>query len=220
MQGIVFTYRNKRQKGRIRFDQKKRSAISLFKNYGSVLLFAAALVIGLTAGCICSGTLSKGTLGRLDFLFMTNMPNRLSGGALGAFCAGFASDFLFLLAAFLLGLSLWGAAALPFVAFFRGFGVGVSAGYLMMTYGLKGVFFYVFVLLPGIVISCAALTYELGAAFDIFGTVLRILTGKLRSDFKKPMGNYLKKGLKYLVITFAASVVDAVLWFALAGLFF
>ena len=178
------------------------------------------LVAGLTVGCVCSGGLSSGALRNLDFLFTTNMPERLSGGAWGAFCAGFASDFLFLLAAFLMGLSLWGAAALPFIAFFKGFGVGVSAGYLILSFGFKGVFFYISVLLPGIVISGMALIYELNAALGIFNTVCRALFKKAKAGFREPLRLYLRSGLKYLIVTFFAAVIDAVLWVSLAGLFF
>ena len=184
------------------------------------MLFSLMLVIGLTAGSFCSGNLSRDTLKSLDFLFATNMPARLSGGALGAFCAGFASDFLFLLAAFLMGLSLWGAAALPFIAFFKGFGVGVSAGYLLMTYGLKGFVFYISVLLPGIVISCVALVYELGVSLSVFLSILRNVLGRTSGGLKETLGRYLKSSLRYLIITFAASVIGSVLWVGLAGLFF
>lgn len=220
MQGIVFTYRKRKHNGTKRL-KKTKSDIKLFtQKWGGLILFALMLVLGLTVGCICSGGLSSGALKNLDFLFATNLPERLSGGALGAFCAGFASDFLFILAAFLLGLSLWGAAALPFVAFFKGFGVGVSAGYLLSTYGFKGVIFYVSVLLTGIVISGMALIYQLNAALDVFKSLCGALFKKEPQGFKMPLAVYARRSFKYLIITFAASVSDAVLWFGLAGFFF
>ncbi|MCR5653734.1 MAG: hypothetical protein K6F88_08040 [Ruminococcus sp.] len=220
MQGIVFTYKNRRRRKKIRAVINKQGIKLFLGRWGGITLFAFMLAAGLTVGCICSGSLSSDTLRNLDFLFTTNMPERLSGGAWGAFCAGFASDFLFLLAAFLMGLSLWGAAALPFIAFFKGFGVGVSAGYLILTFGVKGILFYVSVLLPGIVISGMALIYELNAALGIFRTVCRALFGKAKVAFKEPAALYFRRGLKYLILTFIASVTDAVLWFGLAGLFF
>ena len=220
MQGIVFTYRKRKQSEKNRFIKTKKDVKSLLRKWGGVMLFSLMLVIGLTAGSFCSGNLSRDTLKSLDFLFATNMPARLSGGALGAFCAGFASDFLFLLAAFLMGLSLWGAAALPFIAFFKGFGVGVSAGYLLMTYGLKGFVFYISVLLPGIVISCVALVYELGVSLSVFLSILRNVLGRTSGGLKETLGRYLKSSLRYLIITFAASVIGSVLWVGLAGLFF
>ena len=219
MQGIVFTYKTRKKRDKIRV--KKTGHIKLLlKRWGGIALFAFTLVAGLTVGCICSGGLSSGTLKSLDFLFATNMPERLSGGAWGAFCAGFASDFLFLLAAFLMGLSLWGAAALPFIAFFKGFGVGVSAGYLILTFGVKGIMFYILVLLPGIVISGVALIYQLNAALDIFRCVCRALFSRAQAGFREAVRLYLRSGLKYLIVTFFAAVIDAVLWVSLAGLFF
>lgn len=220
MQGIVFTYRKRKQYEKVRVKKTKQDLKSLFRRWGGVVIFAFMLVLGLTVGCICSGSLSSGALKNLDFLFMTNMPQRLSNGAWGAFCAGFASDFLFLLAAFLIGLTLWGAAVLPSISFFRGFGVGVSAGYLLITYGFKGILFYISVLLPGIIISAMVLIYELNAALGIFMKVCRKLFGKTTVDFREPLRLYLKSSFKYLVITFFAAVTDTVLWVGLAGLFF
>ena len=220
MQGIVFTYKTRKRRGKTRVKKTGQSIKPALKRWGGIMLFALMLVAGLTVGSICSGGLSSDTLKNIDFLFATNMPQRLSGGAWGAFCAGFASDFLFLLAAFLMGLSLWGAAALPLVAFFKGFGVGVSAGYLILSFGVKGVLFYISVLLPGIVISGMALIYELNAALGIFKTVCRSLFTKAKVGFREPLRLYLQSGLKYLIVTFFASVIDAVLWVSLAGLFF
>ena len=220
MQGIVFTYRKRKQSGKTRLVKTKKDLKILLRKWGGVMLFSLTLVIGLTVGSLCSGNLSRETLGNLDFLFATNMPARLSGGAWGAFCAGFASDFLFLLAAFLMGLSLWGAAALPFIAFFKGFGVGVSAGYLIMTYGLKGLVFYISVLLPSIAISCVALVYELGVSLSVFRSILQNVLGRTSGGLKATLGRYLKSSLRYLIITFTASVIGSVLWVGLAGLFF
>lgn len=220
MQGIVFTYRKRKSRNKTRQTYRKDGVKRFFRRWGGIIFFAVMFVLGLSVGCIMSSDLSDSTLKNLDFLFMTNMPERLSGGAINAFCAGFASDFLFLAAAFILGLSLWGVAALPFIAFFKGFGVGVSAGYLLTAYGFKGIVFYVTVLLPGIAVFAMALIYELNAALGIFRRLYLTLFGKAKRDFREPVRMYLKSSLKYLIITFAAAVVDAALWIGLAGLFF
>jgi len=219
MQGVIFTYRKRKQRDKQRLTLKKGELKAFVSKWGSAMFFAAMLVLGLGFGCACAGSLSESALKNLDFLFTTNLPQRLSGGAWGVFCAGFASDFLFLFAAFLMGMSLWGAAALPFIAFFKGFGIGVSAGYLLITYGLKGVLFYASVLLPGIVVFSVALVYELSAAYCLFKHLLRVLSGKTKSGFKEQFRLYLKSGLKYLALSFAAAVTDAVLWIGLAGVF-
>ena len=196
MQGVVFTYRKRKKREKVRFNYQKQDIILFFKKWGIPIVFALALALGLGFGCFFAGGLSRDALGNLDFLFTTNMPQRLSGGAINAFCAGFASNFLFLLAAFLMGLSLWGVVTLPFIAFFKGFGVGVSAGYLLMTYGLKGIIFYLTVLLPGIVIFSLALVYQLSSAYNVFKRLCAALFSKNGFDFKKPLNIYLKSGLK------------------------
>lgn len=220
MQGIVFTYRKNKQHYKNRLIKKNKNFKSLFRRWGGVITFAFLLVFGLAAGCVSSGNLSSDTLKNLDFLFMTNMPQRLSGGAIGAFCAGFASDFLFLFSAFLMGLSLWGVAALPFISFLRGFGIGVSAGYLLITYGFKGLLFYIFVLLPGIVISATVLIYELNASLMFYISMCRKLFKKTSTDFREPIRLYMRRSLRYLIVTFIAALTDTVLWVGLAGLFF
>ena len=65
------------------------------------------------------------------------------------FVACFASDFIFLAVVFLLGLAPWGIPFLPFVSAFKGFGTGLTAAYLIITYSLKGAGFYLLVVLPG-----------------------------------------------------------------------
>jgi hypothetical protein len=71
-------------------------------------------------------------------LFTTNLDARLGQNAVSTFCACFASDFIFLTVVFLLGLAPWGIPFLPFISAFKGFGTGLTAAYLIITYSLKG----------------------------------------------------------------------------------
>ena len=218
MQGIVFTYRRKKREKKPR-ERRRLNIKPIVRKWGAIALFALCLAAGLAVGCYSAGGLSERSLKSLDFLFATNLPERLEGGALNTFFAAFGSDFLFLLCAFLSGLSLWGVAATPCVAFFKGYGVGVSAGYLLQSFGLKGIFFYITVLLPGAVLFSLALVYQLGGAFGLFRKMLAALFSG-DAEFKPALSSYLKRGLQYLLITFSASLLDMILWTCLAGLFF
>ena len=221
MQGLVFTYRKKRTRRSEKLREKAPEIKKALAKWGAVMFFSAALAGGLLCGCLTAGGLKPDTLKNLDFFFTTNLPDRLSGGALNAFTASFGSGFLFLLSAFLLGLSLWGAAAMPFVAFFKGYGVGVSAGYLLMTYGLKGLVFYLTALLPGIVVFSMALIYELGSAYHMYLKILKSLFSKAcGSFFKDALREYSRRSLRYLAASLAAALIDTALWACLAGLFF
>ena len=151
MKGIVLSLGLPRKKRRLP-DLK-----TIIRRHGTTLLFAALILIGLVLGAVYSKSADKNTLRSLDFLFTTNLESRLSQGAFGTFCACFASDFIFLLAVYLLGIAAWGIPFIAALLCFKGFGTGVTAGWLCVSHGLSGAGFYLLVLLPGTFIFCAAL---------------------------------------------------------------
>lgn len=229
MKGIVFSLgknerkRSKPQKSsankRFGISSRKPDVKYLIKRYGSVAFFTAMLICGLMAGALISNSISKDTLLRLDFLFTTNLPDRLDGGAFTAFCASFASDFLFLLLAFLMGLCMWGIVALPFITFFKGFGIGVSAGYLFSTYGLTGAVFYLSVLLPGILVFSMVLVYMSSSSYNIFKRLCKSLFSKGDNYFSASLKIYFQKSFLYLLLSLFSALLDMILWCLFAGLF-
>ncbi|MFR1214491.1 MAG: stage II sporulation protein M [Acutalibacteraceae bacterium] len=64
---------------------------------------------------------------------------------------------MFLLFCFLCGLSIWGAYCVPLAPLFRGFGMGITAGYLYAAYGFQGFLFHLAVILPGAFICLIAI---------------------------------------------------------------
>lgn len=211
MRGLILTFKRRRFHG-------LPDIRGILRRYGAVIFFSLTLAGGLLTGSLLSGLIDSETLKRLDILFTTNMPDRLRGGVAGAFCASFCSDFLFLLTAFLLGLCVWGVAGLPLISFFRGFGIGLSAGYLFTSYGMKGVMFYLIVLLPGVCVFCAALVYELCASFDMYRRMTRLILGRETRGFKRALAVYLRKSAVYLLAALIASGLDVLLWFAFSGM--
>ena len=108
---------------------------------GSFVMFCFVLFGGIVWGAVSSRNAGMDTLKKLDFIFQTNFELRCSQGMAAAFVSSFASAALFMLVILLLGLSLWGgflAAALPF---FKGYGYGLSVGYLYGAYGFRGVLY-------------------------------------------------------------------------------
>lgn len=194
---------------------------SLIKNYGLILLFAALLLFGLVGGALYAHCAGERFLKSLDFLFMTNLDARLKQGDFGIFCACFASDFIFLLSTYLFGMSLWGIPFIAAAVLFKGFGTGLTAGYLSMSYSLSGVGFYLLVLLPGTFLFCVALIFFSAAAF-------RYSQQSFRAVFlEKPFPNAPRQtaiafGSRFctaLIISFAACALDTVLWTCFAGTF-
>lgn len=211
MQGMIFTLKRKRRRlPDIRF---------IIRRYGSVMVFSAALALGVLSGSLVSGSIDSKVLNKLDLLFLTNLPQRLSDGAFGAFCASFGSDFIFLSTSFLLGISLFGVFILPFVAFFKGYGIGLSAGCLLISHGLSGMLFYITVLLPGICLFCLALVYQLRASLDMYRITARYLFKHCSGSYKKELRIYFRKSVIYLAAALVASVLDVILWFSLSGIY-
>ena len=212
MRGVVLDI--KRRAGKSRFVYNARYFL---RRWGLASGFVLLVAAGLAAGCRLSAQLGDDTLGRLDFLFVTNLPERLGGGFAGVFAASFASDFLFISAAFLMGLCPWGAPALIALAFFKGFGVGVSAGYLILMYGFGGMWFYLLVLLPGMLVFTAALVVQLCASCEVYRRMMIVLFCGRGAGFGDHLRLYLRKSAAALLLSLGAAAADSLLWIALAG---
>ena len=112
----------------------------LVRSHVPLYLFALCFLAGMVLGVVMSLRTGEETLQRFDFLFHTSAAIRLEEPVSSIFAASFASSFLFLLVCFLCGLSVWGFLFVPAVVFFRGYGVGLTAGFLCAAYQWKGAF--------------------------------------------------------------------------------
>lgn len=193
----------------------------LLRRHGVTLLMAALLLTGLVLGASYARCADKQTLFSLDFLFTTNLEARLSKGAVGTFCACFASDFIFLLCAYLWGVAAWGMPLLPALVCFKGFGTGVTAGYLCLSHGLAGAGFYLLVLLPGTFLFCAALIPFSARAFRFSRRVLVHLCGRQMplTSLKDALLRFSARFLSALGVACVASLADTLLWTLFAGTF-
>lgn len=194
---------------------------SIIRRHGITLLFAALLLTGLVLGAVYSKSADKNTLRTLDFLFTTNLESRLSQGAFGTFCACFASDFLFLLSVYLLGIAAWGIPFIAVLLCFKGFGTGVTAGWLCVSHGLSGAGFYLLVLLPGTFIFCAVLIGFSARAFAfskhafLYSLSRKTPAASLREDLLR----FSSRFFSALGVTSIAALADALLWTLFAGTF-
>lgn len=220
MKGVIFSVRRAAARRRFRFPSVKELRYGL-RRYGVLLLFAMLLLLGIALGAVYAGGADKGFLQSLDFLFTTNLDARLSRGAIGTFCACFASDFIFLSSVYLLGTAPWGLPFELLVVLFKGFGTGLTAAYLVTAHSFGGLGFYLLVLLPGAFLFCLALLRLASQAFDFSKTMLLRLVRREASDEPlRPLWlRFSSQYLTSLLLTFFASVLDAVLWSLFAGTF-
>lgn len=193
----------------------------IIKRHGVLMVFAALLLAGLALGAAYACSADRQTLRSLDFLFTTNLDSRLGKGAFGTMCACFASDFVFLLSAYLLGAAPWGIPFLPALVCFKGFGTGITAGYLALSHGVSGAGFYLLVLLPGTFLFCAALIVFSVRAFAFSRQTLKRLLSRQPAlcSLREALLHYSSRFLSALGVTFAASLLDTLLWTLFAGTF-
>ncbi len=192
-----------------------------FKKYGIIAFFTVSLLMGMFFGVIyakgATDTLYKG----LDFLFTTNLNARLTQDFFETFSACFASDFVFMTAIFLLGVTPWGMPFIPIVCAFKGFGTGLSGGFLVESYSLSGFFFYLVVLLPGVFAFCLVLLTQSNLAFynskKIFITLFTDNQNKIIP--RATMLYYLQKSLTLFIITLGCAVLDTFFWCLISPLF-
>lgn len=216
MKGMVFSLKGLKRKKR-----EKINFQTFYKKYGLVVFFALCFVVGLIFGMIGAKNADKSLLDGLDFLFTTNIENRLELSAFELFCACFSSNFLFIFASFLFGFSSWGAVAQPVLLIIRGYGVGISAGYIFSVYGLKGAGFYLLVMLLGMLLFTFSLVCECANAFSLSVRFFRLT---FISTHKEPYINqgvrvYLYRSGYMLILATLASLTDTVLWILFSGVF-
>jgi len=127
------------------------------EKYGLLVFLAAFLLFGVLYGSFTAKAADDQLLISLDFLFTTNLESRMTQSFMETFSSCFSSNFVFLLAVFLVGLSPWGMAVTPLIVAFKGFGIGLCAGYLYISFGFQGIGFYMLVLLTGLFIFSVAM---------------------------------------------------------------
>ncbi|MGN0453130.1 MAG: hypothetical protein ACI4GZ_04940 [Ruminococcus sp.] len=222
MKGFVFTL-SPRKRGRSRKNIRSFSDVSGFlKRYGAVILFTLMFAVGMVMGSVSATGADASILHSLDFLFNTNLEARLSQPMYLTFVSSFASNFIFLLFVFMCGLSCWGMAVSAVAPLLKGFGTGLCAGYLFITYGFKGVGFYLLAMLLGTFLFTFSLIIECAEAYSLSCKIaVRLFSKKQGIELINVyIRSFLLHSLYMLLLAFGASFTDMLLWKAFSGLFF
>lgn len=200
----------------------KSNVMYFFKRYGLISFFIAALFAGMIYGAVRASSADEDLIDKLDVIFSTNVAARVEQSLAETFTSSFGTSFLFLVLLFCLSLSPFGVAAVPLLMFFRGFGYGISSGFLCVTYGFKGLVYYICVMLLGAFFSSLALVYAAQFCFDFAKSLIITIFGKYPQEngFLKNKLISLAFNCGYMVILIIfASLVDTVLYFLIGGLF-
>lgn len=223
MKGIVFSikhrerhYRPTYPKGRITFKSVKH----FLTRYSIEMLFLVVFLLSIVLGSFSLSRITDDTLQKLDFLFLTNLDNRLELAPFDLFCSSFASGFVFVLISFLLSFTAWGMFALPLLCAFKGFGVGLSSAYMFSQYSVTGIGFYILVVLPATVLFLFAFIMSLKESFAQSVLLLKSYFSSTYDAFLlRRTKTYLFRNCIILIFVALSAVLDMILWMLFAGMF-
>ena len=190
-----------------------------FSRYLMRTVFFVVFCGGMIAGALYSKSVDKGVVKQLDLLFTTNLSVRMELSAFEIFLSCLASYLIFALAAFLLGLSVWGFCAMPVLSGFKGFSVGLSSALIFLMYKTAGIGFYILVILPGAVIFLLGFINFSCYAMRLSVRYLRFTVKREDVELRVQLKLYLVRSLTFLMFCVGAAMTDMLLWILFAHLF-
>ncbi len=209
----------KRTKSRLSRYEMGQAIAETFKEHWLIIVVGLVLVIGMIFGAVYARSAENTVLEKLDFIFFSNYKTRISQTLFTTFTSSVASSFLFLLLCFLSGMSLWGSAFVPLILFFRGFGLGLTSGYIYAFYGFKGILFNAIVILPSAFLSSVCVIFA--ARESIRYSVLLAAAERSRhsNETDYTVRTYLNRYALLLILLLGSGVLDVICTACFAGIF-
>lgn len=188
---------------------KINNVLNLSVKNKSLIFVFLCLISGMIFGSLSVSSLNMESLHAIDFLFLNDFQERIIQSGFEIFISSFFILSLFSLFIELSALSCWGVIFIPLIIAVRGLSLGLSAGYLYSIYGLKGIAFYILILLPGIFVSSLGLTVFSAESIKFSSKLLKVVfpkaaEEKLWDSFKY----YIKKSGYCLILMGISSLID------------
>lgn len=198
-----------------------RANVSLFlRRYGMAVFFIAVLFSGMIIGAF---RISAGNAFFHDKLFeflYNTVTYKSDVQPLKVFADSFVLSLVFAVLLICAAVSFLGVAGVPLIIFIRGILYGAVSGYLCVVFGLKGLAYYIAVLLPGGFISALALVYCSQYCMDFSLSVILSVFGKNKSILLKERLKELIMNCAYMNIVFIfASLTDTLLYYLIGKSF-
>lgn len=206
-----------RWKGKAFID--KKSLITVLRSNYILVLLALLFLGGMVFGAFFARSAGTGSLEKLDFLFFSNYKTRTTQPVTYVFISSLASSFAFILFCFLCGLSMWGLFFIPVIPVFRGFGLGLTSGYLYAAYGLKGILFNAVVIIPGAYICIFAILYAAREGIQFSKKIASCGVMHEKGYSWPPLKEYFTHFGGAVIIAFAAAIVDSLMAVCFSGIF-
>jgi len=183
------------------------------KRNKKMLYFLGGLaLIGVIAGSIFLTFIEKSDQ-TLVKEYVSSFLDSIKNGNLNyidAFKNTFFSNLGYSFTIFILGISIIGIPIIILLYFVKSFMIGFSISAFVFTYGIKGVIFSLFYIIPHF-INFIIYTVLLVFAIKISILLIHTLFGKKEIDLKRPFSKYLTYYFVVLVVVFLTSIMESLL---------
>ena len=192
--------------------------VELFRNNWQKLALVGLFALGLFLGARSVAGAPSGWQLRITELLRTQRLNRAQNSILGNAIGYLGGDLLFLIAAYLLGLCAGGLPLLLMLPVLRGLGIGVTSGWLYITYGPTGVGYSLLVLYPATVVSILIMLTGCKESMLMSSDMLLMLNGKLER-VESSLRLYTTRYFVLALTSILAAALDAACFSVFSGVF-
>ena len=188
---------------------KKYEILEAGKNNRVLILMSSMLIIGMIAGSLSIGYVNMEYIHKIDFVFINSFKEKIFQSFLGIFASSSSQMLIFTVILEFFALSFWGPILIPFTVFFRGLALGLCAGYLYFIYGLKGIAFYLLIMLPGIFISSIGLLLLSSQTFKFSSKFAKSLfSKKTHQEIFSAFKSHIKNSRLSFVLFVISALID------------
>lgn len=192
------------------------------QRYGMISMLIVILFLGLIMGAVRIGMTGSNALSRINDIIFKFLNLNSSQTPAASFVRSFSFSFAFIGLLYFVSISPTGLFFIPAVLFFRGFGYGLISGILCVSFGLKGLAYYITVILPGAFLSSMALLYLAQYCMDFSVSVLFLIFGRGTENnigLRPKLGEMTLNCTYMIIVTVFASLIDTAL-FHLVGVLY
>lgn len=171
-------------------------------------LFAAGMIIG--ASIMKDYTVSDDLTVTFKNIFSIFTQSRSGNNAATIFLNSFSVNIIFMAVLFFSGINLLGIPIVISMPIIRGLGYGMLSGYLINTYRMNGLGYYLLTIFFGGVIAVITLSLSCMTSIIMSSDILAVVFNKKQAD-KSAIISYLKHYLFFFFGCVVASTIDTVL---------
>ena len=190
----------------------KTKAKYFFVNNKLFTVLFVIFIFGAIVGNLVIKNTNENFLKDVADLLTLNFRVRSEGSFFNIFTESIFSNFIFILIIFSMGLSVFGVTLVPPIVFLKGYFIGIFQNYLCKSFGIKGILFFIFVILPGFIFSILAtllMAKEAIKISNIFSNML--LNIKNWQNDEKSVKSYLQKTCCVLILIVTSAFIDSIL---------